>query len=123
VRSKKELEKIESILHSRKQELEEELFRLHHEKNDDGQVQDPGDQTISAVLENLKNTFQNNELEEYKMIMKALELIEKGEYGNCLDCKQPIAQKRLESYPNASRCVVCQEAVEDSLDREDTDGF
>lgn len=114
MRSKKDLEKIEAILINRKVQLESELFRLYHEKNDDGQVQDPGDQTMSAVLENLKNTFQNNELEEYKLIVNALEQMEKGEYGNCLDCQQPIAQKRLESYPNAFRCVLCQEVFEDA---------
>jgi DnaK suppressor protein len=113
VRSKKDLSAIESQLLARKQELESELQRLYQEKSDDGQVQDPGDQAMSAIFESLKNSLQNNELEEYRMINQALEQIKKGAYGICVECSELISSKRLESYPNAARCVVCQEAFEE----------
>lgn len=112
MRSKKELAEIEETLLARKQELEEQLARLYAERGDDGDVKDPGDEAMSAVFESLKSSLQNNEVEEYKMLNKAIEQIKKGEYGICVDCQLPIAKKRLESYPNASRCVACQEAAE-----------
>jgi len=115
VRSKKDLNKIEATLLERKKKLEEELTYLHNEKIDDGQVQDPGDQALSALLENLKSSLQDNELNEYRMILTALEQIQKGTYGTCSDCQQEIPEKRLESYPNVARCVVCQEIIEESL--------
>lgn len=54
MRSKKDLSEIESQLLARKQELEAEIQQLYQEKSDDGQVQDPGDQAMSAIFESLK---------------------------------------------------------------------
>jgi len=110
----KNLKKIQEELLTRKKFLEEELANLHTEKNDDGQVRDSADQALSAIFETLKNSLQNSEFEEYKMIVKALEMIDKGEYGACTDCEQPISEKRLQSYPNAARCLSCQEILEES---------
>src|SRR5262249_12706010 len=41
-------------------------------------------------------------------IENALERIDKGEYGLCLDCGKPIPRKRLEILPFAKRCLVCE---------------
>lgn len=35
------------------------------------------------------------------------EQLEKGTYGQCLRCKQPIAEGRLEMQPEALLCVPC----------------
>ncbi len=40
-------------------------------------------------------------------------MIVDGTYGICIDCCQPISEKRLKSYPNATRCLSCQEVVEE----------
>ncbi|MGI6343623.1 MAG: TraR/DksA C4-type zinc finger protein [Bacillota bacterium] len=45
----------------------------------------------------------------------ALQRIEDGTYGWCVDCGQPIARERLEAVPHASRCVHCQEEIEDPI--------
>lgn len=37
----------------------------------------------------------------------ALKRIEEGDYGWCLTCGEPIAEKRLEIDPMATRCVSC----------------
>jgi DnaK suppressor protein len=42
----------------------------------------------------------------------ALKRIEDGTYGKCIDCGEPIPEKRLEAIPWASRCVKDQEALE-----------
>ncbi len=123
MRRKQDLEKVEQILTARKKELEEEFVRLDNEKISDDQVQDSADQASTAISENLKSSLQENELGEYWMIINALEQIKRGDYGICADCEQPIAPKRLESYPNAARCVLCQEATEDSSARENSGSF
>ncbi len=110
----KDLEKIEERLLERKVVLEKELALLQESKKVDGDVQDTGDQVLSAELENVTLSFQDNEFYEYKMILKALERIKNGDYGVCIDCKQIISEKRLASFPNATRCVVCQEMAEES---------
>lgn len=38
----------------------------------------------------------------------ALEKFEKGTYGLCDNCGQPIAEDRLEALPYASLCVECK---------------
>ena len=105
---------VRSILLIRKQELEEEFSHLDADRDDD-QIQDPADQASSSALETLKSSLQSNEYEEYKMIMNALEMIEEGAYGLCADCNEPISSRRLESYPNAARCLVCQETAEETV--------
>jgi DnaK suppressor protein len=47
-----------------------------------------------------------------KEVDGALGRIKAGEYGDCLDCGQPISQKRLLARPMALRCIACQELYE-----------
>jgi DnaK suppressor protein len=110
-------EKIKEILIARKRELEEAITQLQTEGDVTNQVQDPGDQANSAAFESLKSSLHNNEYEEFKMIDKALVMIEAGTYGMCVDCEQPISEKRLQSYPNATRCIMCQEAAEEEAQK------
>ena len=110
---KSNLEHVKANLIKRKLELEEQLRTLATEKITDDQVQDPGDQAMSATMETLRNSLQDSELEEYNRIMRALEKIADGTYGICIDCGGDISEKRLQSYPNAARCLACQEAYED----------
>lgn len=111
---RKDLEKVESTLLQRKAELEEKFQLLNKEEISDGQVHDAGDEATFTMTDTLKASLQNNEYEEYKMVLKTLEQIKKGDYGICVDCQEPISPKRLNSYPNAARCVLCQEALEEN---------
>lgn len=110
----RDLEKIKRVLLERKQEFEEELARLYKEKFSDDQVQDPGDQAVSSTMELLRSSMQDTRLAEYNRIVKALEMIENGTYGICIDCHEPISEKRLKLFPNATRCLACQELFEES---------
>jgi DnaK suppressor protein len=109
----KDLEKVKKELQQRKMELEQELMRMSQEKVSDDQVQDPGDQAMTSTMESLRTSLQAAELMEYKRILRALEKIDEGTYGVCVDCSEPIKEKRLKLYPNAERCLSCQEAFED----------
>ncbi len=107
------LEAVKDQLLNRKQELEEAMSLLYKEKVSDDQVQDTGDQALASSLEEIKISLHNNELSEYQMILKALDMIEEGTYGVCSDCDHAISEKRLRLFPNATRCLVCQEALEE----------
>ncbi len=114
----KSLEAIKKELLERKKELEAQLADLYQMRNAAvGEVQDTGDQAQSLSLETLKISLQDNEIAEYNMIGQALKMIAEGTYGICIECGQPIAERRLKLYPNATRCLVCQEALEDSTGR------
>ncbi len=41
-------------------------------------------------------------------VLGALQRIDLGTYGTCLDCGGPVAEGRLEAKPEAARCVACQ---------------
>lgn len=110
---KNDYQKMKQRLLDRKEELEELLKGLTTEKAGDVGVQDPGDQAAAATSEDIMISLQANEYEEYRMIVKALRAIEEGTYGVCVDCGNPIAEKRLLLYPNATRCITCQEAIEE----------
>ena len=43
------------------------------------------------------------------LVQRALERIERGEYGDCLACGEPIDPRRLEADPTATRCIACAE--------------
>lgn len=106
------MDEVKQKLLARKRELEEILNILANEKLTDDQVQDLGDQVSSATSETLRNSLQNAEIEEYNRVLQALEALDQGSYGTCVDCGEPISEKRLQVYPDATRCIRCQEALE-----------
>lgn len=110
---KAELEKIKKELLERKKILEEDLEKLSSEKISDNQSQDDGDQVVSITMESLRNSLQDTEYQEYKMLLEALRSIEDGTYGICRECGEQISEKRLKYNPNAQCCIVCQERLEE----------
>lgn len=104
---------IREKLVKRKQELDEELSAMSREPLRDFQVQDSGDQAMSSTMELLRTSLQDTEVAEYKRIIEAIKKIDEGTYGICIDCSGAISAKRLELYPNASRCLACQELFEE----------
>jgi DnaK suppressor protein len=55
-----------------------------------------------------RNTIDIKHLRE---IEDALRRMERGAYGTCLECEEPISVKRLNAVPWARYCVTCQEAI------------
>jgi DnaK suppressor protein len=58
----------------------------------------------AALLAVLENKLQD--------IQAALRSIEKGSYGICARCNNPIEPDRLEVKPDATLCITCQSEVE-----------
>ena len=109
---RKDMDRVKDRLIERKRQIEDDLVSLHTEKVTDDQVQDVGDQALSSTMEALRTSLQDKEIEEYNMILNVLGKIDRGEYGLCSDCGSEISEKRLMVYPNATRCLACQEALE-----------
>ena len=51
-----------------------------------------------------------------EQIRLALQRLECGEYGKCLDCGNKIGSRRLKAVPWASTCLTCQENAEAAHD-------
>ena len=56
--------------------------------------------------------------ETLNKINDALVRLEQGDYGNCFECGEEIAEKRLRALPFAVRCKDCEEAREIAEKRE-----
>ena len=53
-------------------------------------------------------------------VLLALKRIDEGKYGLCVDCGNPIPEKRLEAIPWAVRDLKCEQALEQrNLSREE----
>lgn len=48
---------------------------------------------------------------QLRLVEEALDRVQSGDYGVCLECEQPIPPKRLQALPWARYCVPCQELV------------
>ncbi len=55
-----------------------------------------------------RNTLDMKLLRE---VQDALRLFERGTYGVCRQCGEPISVKRLDAVPWARYCVACQEEI------------
>jgi DnaK suppressor protein len=53
-------------------------------------------------------TLENRIRQELAAVEHALEKFEKGKYGLCENCGQPIDPERLEVRPQASLCMNCK---------------
>ena len=71
---------------------------------EDDQAQFSNDESVSLHL----NVLDYSQL---RMIEEALDRLDAGDYGICLGCDEPIAEKRLRALPWARYCVTCQESV------------
>ena len=59
-----------------------------------------------------ERTIKVNFLEQkIKNISRALDKIEKGEYGICEICKEKIEEERLDINPSATTCTGCMNKV------------
>jgi len=106
------LDKIKQNLLRRKIEMTNQITMHSHEKVSDGQVQDTADEALMLSMEKLQNSLQKTEMDELRLIDNALSRINRNEYGVCVDCGEPISERRLENFPYAARCIVCQEEFE-----------
>lgn len=77
-----------------------------------GRVNDLEDQSLADLLVDVNLAEVARTVEEIRAIERALRRIALGTYGVCVTCGQPIERERLEAYPTANRCAVCQRAYE-----------
>ncbi len=71
---------------------------------------DPHAQVFSE--RELELILDDRETAEIRAIDAALERIEAGTFGQCVDCGVQIPEPRLQVAPEAARCVGCQGEVE-----------
>jgi len=75
-----------------------------------GEVHDMEEESVADLLVDVNLAEITRDVDELHDVEKALDRIDRGTYGECMRCKEPIARERLEVYPTAKRCRPCQQA-------------
>ena len=91
-------------------ELRNEM--TEHYRDISGEVTDSGDEAIGAELAGLENAVIGRNVTEVRDLEAALERMNQGSYGFCVDCRREIDLERLKAYPTCKRCQPCQRAYE-----------
>jgi DnaK suppressor protein len=71
---------------------------------EDDQAQLSHDEFVSLRMNGL-------DYRQLRMVEEALDRMEAGDFGICLACDEPIAEKRLQALPWARYCVKCEEEM------------
>lgn len=75
-------------------------------------VADPAEQSVADLVSDTNLAEIDRDVAEFRDIEAALLRLAHGDYGNCVDCEEPIKPDRLESSPEVARCLRCQQAYE-----------
>src|SRR6266702_6234413 len=115
-----DLNAMKSRLEAKRDELQRNISGLTeaHPQPVDPIEASEGPQDTEEVAVDFLETQQEqsllvNEQALLTEVQSALERIENGTYGKCIDCGQPIPEKRLEAIPWAARCVKDEERLEE----------
>lgn len=79
---------------------------------DQADLADEVDLASSEAGQSLNLRLRDRERILLKKVNKALEKIEKGEYGICESCGEEIGVKRLQARPVTDLCIRCKEEQE-----------
>ena len=82
------------------------------------EVLDAVESAEADIQEELEFSLVQMKSETLNKINDALTRLEQGSYGNCYECGDEIAEKRLRALPFAVRCKECEEAREVAEKRE-----
>jgi DnaK suppressor protein len=82
------------------------------------EVLDAVESAEADIQEDIEFALVQMKSETLNKITDALARLEQGDYGNCFDCGEEIAEKRLRALPFAVRCKDCEEAREVAEQRE-----
>jgi DnaK suppressor protein len=82
------------------------------------EVLDAVESSESDIQDDIEFALIQMKSETLNKINDALVRLEQGDYGNCFECGEEIAEKRLRALPFAVRCKDCEEAREVAEQRE-----
>jgi len=116
---------LKQMLDERRREIQAEVQGKMRGVREEGtwggklnEVLDAVESAEADIQEDLEFALVQMKSETLNKINDALVRLEQGNYGNCFDCGEEIAQKRLRALPFAVRCKDCEEARENAEQRE-----
>ncbi len=116
---------LKKMLSDRRRELQAEVQGKMRDVRAEGawggkqsEVFDAVESSEADIQDELEFALIQMKSETLNKIIDALARLEQGDYGNCFECGEEIAQKRLRALPFAVRCKDCEEAREVAEQRE-----
>jgi DnaK suppressor protein len=116
---------LQQMLDQRRRVLQAEVQGKMRGVREDGtwggklnEVLDAVESSEADIQEDIEFALIQMKSETLSKINDALTRLEQGNYGNCFDCGEEIAEKRLRALPFAVRCKDCEEAREAAEQRE-----
>jgi len=76
------------------------------------EVVDRKDEAARYGESGLAGAQEQRDRDELAQVDAALHRLDRGSYGDCVDCGEPVALQRLLVQPAAERCAACQSAIE-----------
>lgn len=111
--SREQLDHFRNILETWKQDLMREVDRtVSHMKDEAANFPDPNDRATQEEEFSLELRTRDRERKLIRKIEEALQRIEDGSYGYCLETGEEIGVKRLEARPVATLSLEAQERRE-----------
>lgn len=103
--------KFKQILLAKERELVESIDRFSNAGREAraAEVEDPIDEVTTAELKAGAFAVTTIEVNTLQQVRAALERIEDGTYGQCVDCGKPIEPARLQAVPWTPYCRADQE--------------
>lgn len=114
---KRDLQKYRRLLLDKKNSLSNDLAKTRNaeEETIEEATQDIADKAVSSYTREFLYSLSDTDRNTLVRIDDALVRVNEGTYGTCLNCAQPMAEKRLTAVPWAPHCVDCQELAEKGL--------
>ena len=109
---------LKQMLEGRRRELQAEVqgkmrnVRATGEVTKLAEVFDAVESSEADIQEDIELALIQMKAETLNKVDDALARLEQSTYGNCFECGDEIAEKRLRALPFAVRCKDCEEAKE-----------
>ena len=114
-------ELLKSMLEERRREIQDKLRSLRETLPAElGEVRDAEEQSVDDFVQEVDFALMQMKSETLRKIDEAIQRLEHGSYGICVECGAEIAPARLQAVPFAEACRNCQAAKEsrDESERE-----
>jgi DnaK suppressor protein len=117
---------LKGMLEDRRRELQAEVQGKMRDVRNEGSwggskatdVLDAVESSEADIQDDIEFALIQMKSETLNKVNDALMRLETGDYGNCFECGEEIAEKRLRALPFAVRCKDCEEARENAEQRE-----
>jgi DnaK suppressor protein len=116
---------LKGMLEERRRELQTEVKDKMRDVRSEGtwggklnEVLDAVESSEVDIQDEIEFALIQMKSETLNKVNDALTRLEQGNYGNCFECGEEIAEKRLRALPFAVRCKDCEEAREAAEQRQ-----